>query len=333
MNHTDTIQSSRPKNMLGLLFLLAQGLQAAPASDLAQRLVDAMNQAPGAQAGHRPTHAKGIVSQGTFTPSREAATVSRAAHFSGAPVPVTVRFSDGGADPTIPDSSPDAAPRGIAIRFASGRGTDIVGISHNGFLVGTGEDLLALLIAKGTTDPAKPHPWPIEVFLSEHPNALKFAMDPKPMPVSFGAESFFANNAFRFVNNKGATVTGRYQIIPVGGPQYLDEAAAKSKSPDFLREELKTRIEEAPVKFRLLLQIAEARDRSDDSSVIWPDDRKKIELGTITLTSVAADSAVAENSLAFDPARLIDGIELSDDPLPALRSQAYAISVARRRSK
>jgi catalase len=32
----------------------------------------------------------------------------------------------------------------------------------------------------------------------------------------------------------------------------------------------------------------------------------------------------------FDPTHLIDGIELSNDPLPAFRAQAYSISIAHR---
>jgi catalase len=67
--------------------------------------------------------------------------------------------------------------------------------------------------------------------------------------------------------------------------------------------------------------------------VVWPDDRKKVELGVIAITSVVADSAAAERDLAFDPTRLTDGIELSDDPLPALRSRVYVYSVAGRRGK
>ena len=66
-------------------------------------------------------------------------------------------------------------------------------------------------------------------------------------------------------------------------------------------------------------------------SLVWPDDRQVVELGVISLTSAAMDSAAEERKLAFDPARLTDGIELSDDPLPKLRSLVYAISVAPRR--
>jgi catalase len=317
-----------------LVFIAQSSLPAAqPTADLAKQIVDIMSQAPGVAPGYRVVHAKGIVGQGTFQASAGAATISRAAHFKSGTVPVTVRFSDGASDPSIPDASPDANPRGIAIRFMSGRGTDIVAISHNGFLVGSPEDFLALVKAKAATDPSKPHPWPIEAFLGSHPAALKFVQDPEPLPVSLATESFFANNAFRFVDAKGKKVTGRYQIVPLGDPQHLDDAAAKTKGPDFLFGEIKTRLAQGPVKFRLLVQVADAGDRTDDSSIVWPQSRKKIEMGIISITSLVADSAAAERDLAFDPARIADGIELSDDPLPALRSMAYALAVARRRAQ
>ena len=300
-----------------------------PAQDLSQQIFELMSKAPGVQPGRRPLHAKGVVCMGTFSPSADASGISRAAHFRTT-APVTVRFSDGGTDPSIPDSSPNAFPEGMAMRFMEGRGTDIVANSHNGFIVGTGEDFLALVKAQATTDPSKPHPWPIEVFMGGHPNALKFVQDPKPTPVSFGTQSFFGNNAFRFINKDGLKQAGRYQIVPVAGPRYLDDAAAKAKSPNFLGEELKSRVAEGSVKFRLILQLPNPGDRTDDSSVVWPDDRRKEELGTISITSVVPDSAAAEKNLAFDPTRLTDGIELSDDPLPAIRSRVYALSVARR---
>lgn len=301
--------------------------------ELVRQIVDVMSHGPGVQPSHRVVHSKGIVCQGTFEASAEAKTISRAAHFRGGAVPVTVRFSDFAGDPAIPDYDDGAAPRGMAIRFRTGRGTDIVANSHNGFVVGTGEDFLALLKAQAATDTSKPHPWPIEHFVASRPKAMKFVQDPKPVPVSYATESFFANNAFRFVNDRGETQAGRYQIIPAAGSQYLDEAAAKSKSPDFLRAELKTRLAAGTVKFHLLLQLAEPGDNTGDGSEAWPDSRKKVELGTITITSIAADNTAAERDLAFDPARLAEGIELSDDPLPALRSEVYRVAAEQRKAQ
>jgi catalase len=65
----------------------------------------------------RFTHTKGLVATGTFTPAPSAKTITRAAHLQDAPVPVTVRFSDGSGIPNIPDNNPNASPHGMAIRF------------------------------------------------------------------------------------------------------------------------------------------------------------------------------------------------------------------------
>ena len=301
---------------------------------LAQQIFETMLQA-GAKPGFRLVHAKGVVCEGTFTASKDAATLSKAAHFQGASGPVTIRFSDGAPDPAIPDSSPNAGPRGMAIRFSlpGGGETDLVTMSHNGFAVSTGEDFLALQKAIVATDPSKPHPWPVEVFLGAHPLALKFVQENQAVPASFGTQSFFSNDAFVFVNKDGVKQAGRYKILPVAGQSTLSEADAKTKSPNFLVEELKTRLTSGPVKFRLIVQIPNAGDPTIDPALVWPDDRRTIELGTINVTSVVADSNAAEKALVFFPTTLTDGIELSDDPFPALRTSVYALSFAHRQQR
>ncbi len=315
---------------IGLTTLSAVALLMAQApGDLSRQIADVMSQYPSGKAHQRFVHAKGIVCQGVFEAAPDAHLVSRAPHLRGSAV-VTVRFSDGAPDSHVSDTSPDASPRGMAIRFHVGRGTDIMAISHNGFIVGTGEDFLALQRALAATDATKPHPWPIESFLEGHPTARKFAQDPKPIPQSFVTESYYGNNAFLFVNSNGKTQAGRYQIIPFDGARYLGEAAAKVQLPDFLREELGTRLAAGPAQFRLLVQLANPEDQTSDSSIPWPDSRPTVELGIVTITGVVANSAGAEADIAFDPTRLIDGIKLSDDPLPALRSRVYAYSVAGR---
>lgn len=296
--------------------------------DLAQQIFDTMVQLPGNQPGYRLIHAKGIVCEGTFAPTKEAATLSRAEHFRGVMVPVILRFSEAPPDPAVSDIAPDAAPHGIAVRFklSGGKETDIIASSHNGFFVGTGEDVLAFQKAKVATDRTQPHPWPIEAFLATHPRALKFVKDPKPIPVSFATEAYYGDDTFLLVNKKGPKQAVRYQILPVAGQHYLTDSEAKLKSPNFLFEELRTHLAQEPVKFRFLIQLPNSGDPTNDASLAWPDDRKTVELGTITITSVVSDSDAAQRALAFDPTRLTDGIELSDDPLPALRSRVSKLS-------
>ena len=72
---------------------------------------------PGTKPGYRVAHTKGIVCEGTFVPSAGAAKLSKAAQFQRGSVPVTIRFSDGSADPFVPDNSHDAGPRGMAVQF------------------------------------------------------------------------------------------------------------------------------------------------------------------------------------------------------------------------
>jgi catalase len=300
--------------------------------ELVHEIFDTMLQVHGVKPGYRVVHAKGIVCQGTFTPSKDAATLSRAGHFQGVSVPVTVRLSDGNPDPIIPDNTPNAGPRGMAIRFKvpNGDETDIIALSVNGFAVSTGEEFLALQKAVVATDPAKPHPWPIEGFLGTHPSALRFVKGTQVVPASFATESFFPNDTFIFVNKAGVKRAGRYEIIPVAGQHDLSDAEAKTKPEGFLFDDLKARLAAGSIQYHLVVQLPNAGDSTKDPSIIWPEDRKTMDMGTISITSVVADNSAAEKELAFDPTDLTDGIELSDDPFPSLRSKVYALASAYR---
>jgi catalase len=306
---------------------------AAQEKSLPEQIADVMVQNNGGiHPGFRFAHAKGLVLTGTFTPAPGAASLSRAAHLRGPAVPVTVRLSDGTGVPEIPDNDQRASPRGMAVRFAlpGGAFTDIVANSHNGFFVGTGEDFLAFIKAIAATTPTSPHPSPLEQFLGGHPRALKVITDSKVLPKSFATLGFFGNNALVFVDSAGTKRAGRYQILPVAGVAHLDSAAAARTSPAYLLDDLRRRVARGPVKYRLLVQLANPGDPTNDGSIVWPSDRKRVELGTIAVTKVAPDNEALQRSLRFNPIFLTDGIQLSDDPLIALRSAVYALSVAHR---
>jgi catalase len=85
-----------------------------------------------------------------------------------------------------------------------------------------------------------------------------------------------------------------------------------------------------PVAFRLLLQLAEAGDPTDDVTALWPEGRPVVELGRLEVTGISSTSAADEQRLIFDPTNRTDGIDLSADPILLARSAAYAISYERR---
>jgi len=299
-------------------------------NDLLQQFETIFGQHP----GFRPAHAKGTLLSGTFTPSPDAASLTRASHAVRSSTPVTVRFSNSTGLPLVPDNDPNAGPRGLAIRLhlAEHGHTDIVSHSTDGFPTRTGQEFLEFLRAVAATTPSSPHPSPIEAFLGAHPAALAFVQAPKPNPSSFARESYFGVTAMRFTNQDGVSRYGRYRIAPEAGNDFLDDATAAAKSPDYLFDEIAERVAKGPIKFHILVQLAEEGDVVDDATIHWPEERTQIELGTLALTEPVADSTREQQYLIFDPIPRIDGIEPSDDPLLELRAAVYLISGRRRRS-
>lgn len=306
---------------------------AAPQEPLPVALVHALNKlAGGPHTGFRANHAKGVLVTGTFTPTKEAASFSKAGHFAKS-VPVLVRFSDPTGVPNIPDASKDARPNGMAIRFTlpDGGHTDIVSLaSNNGFPVATPEEFLQLLTAIGNSGPNAPKPTPVEQFLGSHPWTAKWVTTPRPTPQSFGTLAFYGINAFKFTNAKGVSHYGRYQILPVAGEHALTEAEVAKADPNYLMDELPKRIATGPVKFKLAVQVAKDGDPTNDPTKLWPADRQVIELGVISLTDTVKDQVKEQKALLYNPLSLTPGIEASDDPILSARPPAYAISYTQR---
>jgi len=293
---------------------------------LSEALIAQFDAIFGLHPGFRPAHARGVLLTGLFTPTSEAAALSKAPHFKDASTPVTVRFSSSTGIPLVPDNDPNANPRGFGLRFHLGEHvhTDIIGHSAPAFPTRTGAEFLEFLraLAGGT----------IGEFLGSHPAALAFVQTPKPFPTSFAREGYFALTAFKFTNSEGVTRFGRYTIVPDAGLEYLDEAVVKSKSESYLFDELPERLARGPITLHLLVQIANEGDVTDDVTVHWPKDRATVNLGKLTLNALVADNDREQKKIIFDPIPRIDGIEESDDPLFEFRAALYLISGRRRRA-
>lgn len=289
--------------------------------------------AGGVHPGFRPAHAKGLMCAGTFSPAREAAGLTRAPHAARPSTPVTIRFSNSTGLPAIPDNDPArSGPRGIAVRFhlADHVHTDIVAHSADGFPVRTGEEFLVFLRAAAAAGAGKPEA--MGAFLATHPNARRFAEAPKPIPVSFARETFFAVTSFKFTNAQGVSRHGRFRIRPEGGAEYLTNEQAALKSANFLFDEIGPRLARGPARLGVFVQLAAPGDDVTNSSVPWPADRTEVPFGQITLTARVDDSAPDRRKIIFDPVPRIDGIDTSGDPLTELRSEIYLLSGRRRRA-
>jgi catalase len=295
-----------------------------------RQAVDAANQAFGAHPGVRALHAKGTPLKGTFTATPEAAELTRAAHMQGDAIPATVRVSNGEGNPHVPDYQPDVRGLAVKLYLPDGSHADIVAQSVPRFPVSTPDAFVELLLAQ------RPEPaiaWRLPAFLARHPQALvALPVDLAALrPVaSYAACAYYAIHAYRFLDAEGASRYVRYTFLPSVGDQRLSLLDARRRGRDYLQEEIRERVAAGPVRFTLELQIAGPGDAVDDPSSVWPRQRERVRAGTLDLTGVETERETESEVLVFDPTRVPDGIELSDDPVLHFRSAAYSESVARR---
>jgi catalase len=123
---------------------------------------------------------------------------------------------------------------------------------------------------------------------------------------------------------------GRFHLVADDELQTLSDEDAAAAPPGYLRDELADRLARSPVVFHLEVTLAAPDDPLDDPTAVWPDDRPRHRLGSLTISALAFDRERDGDILVFDPTRVTDGIECSDDPILLARSGAYSASVSRR---
>ncbi|HEY9228496.1 MAG TPA: catalase family peroxidase [Gemmatimonadaceae bacterium] len=308
----------------------AKSINAPRQTSTPAELVDALNLLFGKQTIGRAIHAKGIILSGRFTPTPDAARISKAPHFHEA-VSLTARFSNFAGRLDVADTDPLASPRGLSLKFhlPDGSDTDLVAHSFNGFPVATADQFREFVTALARSGPDARKPTPADLFFAAHPMAKAFLDEQPPPPVSYATLAYFGVNSFEFSNADGDSVFGRYRIEPDAGIQLLSTEDRERADHDYLFREIRERVAREPVRFRYRLQLADATDVIDDPSVAWPENRRVVDLGTIELTEIAPDNAAAETALLFQPGPLPDGIAPADPMLQA-REDSYKVSFERR---
>ena len=142
----------------------------------------------------------------------------------------------------------------------------------------------------------------------------------------------FGISAFKFTNTGGQGRFGRFRLVPDAGTEFLTPDQPSRKTADFLAAEMSERLSKGSVIFRVLVQMAEDGDDITDATVIWPETRKFVNFGTVTLSERVDELAPERRKIIFDPVPKVDGIDPSGDPLTEVRSDVYLMSGRRRRA-
>jgi len=208
-----------------------------------------------------------------------------------------------------------------------------VAITLPAFFVRTVEDFLEFTRArKPDPETGEPDADKVGEFIGNHPESLTAAgavLTATP-PESYLRCTYNSLHAFRFVDGGGTARFVRYRWVPEAGEASLEVEEAERRGPDYLQEDLAARLGGGPAGFLLTVQIAAEEDDPDDPTVPWPEGRPTATLGRLEVTGLAHDREQGDDVLVFDPTRVTDGIELSDDEILRFRTHAYAESVLRR---
>jgi catalase len=265
--------------------------------------------------------------RGTFTPTPRAAELTRAAHMQTA-VPATVRLSNGSGDPTVPDYAPEV--RGLAVSFHQPYcwRTDNLAQTIPFYVFRDQEGYLDSLRA------SKPSPAAlvrIPLLAVRNPRLVTtLRQNAKAMlslPASFASRPYYPFHAFKWVNADGGERWVRYTWRPAVDEPEISRSEAKRRGADYLFDELRERLDRQPVRMELEVQIAGEGDDPHNPSSVWPDERERVVVGTLEVTAIDPE---ADDGIVFDPMRLTDGIEPSDDPVLRYRPRVYSLSHERR---
>jgi catalase len=303
-----------------------------PEGDLYEQIIEAVHASFGAHPGRRALHAKGSWARGTFTATPETTRVSRAPHLQGDAVAALVRFSNASGDPQAHDADRDGRGMAIKLRWEGGE-TDILTTTSPTFVSRTPEDFLDLMrLRRPDPDTGQPDMEALGAYLGEHPEALPAVQSvvmSEPI-ASFATAAYFSPHAFGLIDADGGRTWVRYRFVPEAGEQRIADDEAKALGRDYLHEEIAERLASGNVAFSFQLQAAGPDDPLEDPTAVWSQGGELIDAGRLELTEAVDDPERDGHIDVFDPTRIVDGIELSDDPILHARPKAYSVSAYRR---
>jgi catalase len=278
----------------------------------------------GKQSGFRKNHAKGAAVAGYFDSNGNGNELSSAGVFQSGRTPVIGRFSLAGGNAHAADGAATARGLGLAFGFPGSTQWRTAMLNLPVFPDNSPQGFYdRLLASKPSPDTGKPDPKAMAAFLAAHPEtakAMKIIGQSPPSP-GFADSTFWSLNTFYFVSEAGTRTPVRWSLVPVNPP-----APRASSGPNALFDTLIRQIRSGPLQWTLVLTVGEPEDPLDDATLPWPADRRAIDAGTLTLTSIETERAGNARDINFDPLVLPPGIERSDDPLLSPRSVVYAAS-------
>lgn len=288
-----------------------------------------INSAKDFPAGFRRAHGKGMCFAATFRPTGNARPLSSAHVFNQSEVPVNGRFSIGTGSPFAADASTKTVSMALLMQTDDGQQWRMAMNNQPYFATKDAQGFLDMQKALAA-DPAtgKPNEQRVASFLKQHPETKKFLVQAEqaPTPASFAGAAFNGVNAFYLVAADGRHTAVRWTMRPHEDFVALPGEQRNQVGDNYLFDELQRRLNEKPLYWDLVLQLAQPGDPVDDPSEPWPESRQRVVAGTLEVSRISEQSQGECRDVNYDPTIVPAGIEVSKDPILSARSAAYSHS-------
>lgn len=291
------------------------------------KMVTALQPPGGPALGHRRNHAKGICFTGTFDANGAGTQLSKAKVFEAGQYPVVGRFNIAGGDPGMPDTMAQVRGLGVQITTPDGQQWRSAMIDAPFFAASTPQSFYEFLTASASKDPNA-----FKDYSSAHPEIFAFIgwVKSHAHTESWSEDRFNSLNSFDFVDSSGTKHVVRWSVVPAAKPVALSPEELAKRDPNFLDQDIVQRVAADPQHWELAITVANPGDPTADPTKTWPDDRRTIDVGTLTVRQIEPEVDGPCRDINFDPTVLPAGITTSDDPFPAARSAAYRVSYDKR---
>lgn len=290
----------------------------------------------------RVVHARGSAAHGIFEATADVSEYTSAAFLKkGTKTPVFTRFSTVAGFKGSTDLARDV--RGFSVKFYTEEGNyDLVGNNIPVFFIQDAMNFPDLVHA------VKPEPnnempqaasahntfWDFISLMPESAHMTMWVMSDRAIPRSLRMMEGFGVHTFKFVNNKGKATFVKFHWKPRLGVHSVAWNEAQKISgfdADFHRRDLWEAIEKGDFpQWDLGVQLIPEEDEMKysfdilDPTKLIPEELVPVQIiGTMTLNRNPENFFAETEQAAFDPGRLVPGIDLSDDPLLQGRIFSY----------
>lgn len=287
----------------------------------------------------RQVHVKGYGAFGYFQTTNSMRKYTKLCFLQtpGHKVPVAVRFSFAVSNQGTPDTTRTA--RGFSTKFYTEEGIFDLLCNHIPVLFVRDGMRFPDAIAAFSPSPVNNLVYPERLwrFIADAPEATHFitrVFSDAGTLKSFRHMPGFSVNTYIWRNAEGVRRYVKYQWLPLAGEKYIDRQEATmlaAKNPNIAGQELYDTIESGtPVQYELRVQLMDIDDECNlsfdplDPTKVWDEKLYPlVPVGRLVLNQNPLDFMEQVEKIAFSPANLLEGAELSDDKILQSRANIY----------